>query len=62
MFKCLGAASPWNTWMSSPNLMAATLPEGINESVNLFQRLILVKALREVIRRNFVVKTLVISM
>eukprot|EP00599_Poterioochromonas_sp_BG-1_P017876 CAMPEP_0173166600 /NCGR_PEP_ID=MMETSP1105-20130129/22117_1 /TAXON_ID=2985 /ORGANISM="Ochromonas sp., Strain BG-1" /LENGTH=3828 /DNA_ID=CAMNT_0014087887 /DNA_START=639 /DNA_END=12125 /DNA_ORIENTATION=- len=42
-----GKESEWATWMESPNLMTAPLPSGLQETVNSFQRLILVKALRE---------------
>ena len=34
--------------MNSPGVMSEPLPEVFDETVNLFQRLILVKALREV--------------
>eukprot|EP01038_Epipyxis_sp_PR26KG_P006339 gene6339-8727_t len=43
-----GVESEWATWMnSSGSLLNAILPGVFNDSLNLFQRLILVKALRE---------------
>jgi dynein heavy chain len=39
--------SAWLTWMTSPNLITAPLPGDLQTTVNDFQRLILVKALRE---------------
>jgi dynein heavy chain len=42
-----GKPSEWATWMNSPNPMLAPLPGVFNDTVNLFQRLVLVKALRE---------------
>jgi dynein heavy chain len=46
-YKGNGVESPWATWMQSPNIMQAPLPGELNDSVNFFQRLLLVKALRE---------------
>jgi len=41
-------SSAWRDWMESAEIMTEPLPdEGLNESVNFFQRLILVKSLRE---------------
>lgn len=39
--------SDWMKWMNSDNLMTAPLPAPYQDTVNSFQRLILVKALRE---------------
>eukprot|EP00605_Chrysophyceae_sp_TOSAG23-4_P001498 GSChrysophyteH1.ASY1.ANO1.1642.1 assembled CDS len=39
--------SEWTAWMKSPNIMEAPLPAPYNETVNNFQKLLLVKALRE---------------
>ncbi len=39
--------SEWTEWMKSPDIMAAPLPAPYNETINTFQKLILVKALRE---------------
>eukprot|EP00605_Chrysophyceae_sp_TOSAG23-4_P002255 GSChrysophyteH1.ASY1.ANO1.2499.1 assembled CDS len=39
--------SEWTTWMKSPDIMNAPLPAPFNDTVNDFQKLILVKALRE---------------
>eukprot|EP01039_Chlorochromonas_danica_P005727 gene5727-6311_t len=42
-----GSDSVWSTWMASNSLMTAALPPPFGDTVNLFQRLLLVKALRE---------------
>ncbi|RYH31858.1 hypothetical protein EON65_01740 [archaeon] len=46
-YKGRGVDSPWATWMGSASLMTAALPGKFNDSVNMFQRLILAKSLRE---------------
>jgi len=42
-----GVDSKWATWMGDYDVMHAALPGNLNDSVNRFQKLILVKALRE---------------
>lgn len=42
-----GKASAWATFMESDDCMSAELPGGLQDTVNIFQRLLLVKALRE---------------
>jgi dynein heavy chain len=42
-----GPGTAWGNWMDSPNLMEAPLPEPFNDTVNPFQRLCLIKGLRE---------------
>ena len=42
-----GVESPWATWMLSSSVMSEPLPGALNDTVNFFQRLLLVKALRE---------------
>lgn len=39
--------SDWQTWMESSNIMTDALPEPFEQQVNSFQRLLLVKSLRE---------------
>ena len=46
-YKGRGKDSAWAEWMDSADLMTAPLPGDLQLSVNSFQRLILVKALRE---------------
>jgi len=42
-----GVESQWATWMMNANVMTAPLPDGLNETLTYFQRLIVIKALRE---------------
>lgn len=42
-----GVKSEWASWMEDPAIMLAKLPGALNDTVSFFQKLILVKALRE---------------